>query len=205
MFVTEVVQLNFNGLRKLPILSGLGRCSANLTIFNIICWVDCLISQASDVPSFDCPRSKPATHLDTCVTLQPSISYILTIFNIIYWVNGLLEQSSHRPSVWRSNYYYFSLIFFCVFFLQNCFHFFNRCIFFCMKKIKIKSFKSSKSKLGSTVFSQFIRIILVPSDNGTMRQSTQQSTILYWRLSDFKATWYLHAIHHIEQVQALKW
>ena len=99
MFVTEVVQLNFNGLRKLPILSGLGRCSANLTIFNIICWVDCLISQASDVPSFDCPRSKPATHLDTCVTLQPSISYILTIFNIIYWVNGLLEQSSHRPSV----------------------------------------------------------------------------------------------------------
>ena len=133
MFVTEVVQLNFNGLRKLPNLSGLGRCSANLTIFNIICWVDCLISQASDVPSFDCPRSKPATHLDTCVTLQPSISYILTIFNIIYWVNGLLEQSSHRPRSDGQIIIIF-LSYFFAFFLQNCFHFLYRYIFFCMKK-----------------------------------------------------------------------
>ena len=53
--------------------------------------------------------------------------------------------------------------------------------------MKIKSFECPKFKPASHcfIFNLSKYVILGPSDAWSMRQSTQQHSILYWRLSDF--------------------
>ena len=58
--------------------------------------------------------------------------------------------------------------------------------FYNFTKITIMSFECHKSEPATHCFIfQSIKIILGPSDAWSMRQSTQQPCVLYWRLSDF--------------------
>ena len=58
MFVTKVVKLNFTRLRSRTLLYK----SDNLQYNTLGQQDDCLISHASHISSFDCPKSTPATH-----------------------------------------------------------------------------------------------------------------------------------------------
>ena len=94
-----------------------------------------------------------------------------TIYNIICWFAGSLGQMTRRPSLWWSKYYFFFHNF-----LQNSFQKsfqFTFLFFYNFTKIRINSYETIMKK-----------IMLGTSDAWSTSHLSQQTSILYCRLTD---------------------
>ena len=100
-----------------------------------------------------------------------------TIYNIICWFAGTNDSSTKRLI--------FKVLFF---FIISCKILFKNPFIFFYIFPKIKSFECNTYVQACNLlfYFQSIKMILGPSAAWSMRQSTQQPSVLYWRLLDFK-------------------